>query len=248
MNLFIENKYTRWYFNIVGTRPQRVKGNEEYFESHHIMPKSMGGSNLKKNKILLTVKEHFLVHWLLTKMCVDTVHKQKMLFAFSCMLRKNSTHQRIYTSGQYTILKDAARKKRTVICSDATREKHRLCMIDFKHSEETKLKLSRDRLGDKNPMFGRKYTDEQRVNLSTVRMGHIVSEHTRNAISDSLSGRSLSEEHRISISNAQRGKPKGPASLVVCPHCDKSGGINAMGRWHFDNCKQVRLPRPMQQQ
>lgn len=24
---------------------------------------------------------------------------------------------------------------------------------------------------------------------------------------------------------------------VICPHCDKTGGINNMSRWHFDNCK-----------
>ena len=26
-------------------------------------------------------------------------------------------------------------------------------------------------------------------------------------------------------------------SVIVCPHCQKSGGSTAMPRWHFDNCK-----------
>lgn len=25
--------------------------------------------------------------------------------------------------------------------------------------------------------------------------------------------------------------------LITCPHCEKSGGNNAMKRWHFDNCR-----------
>ena len=27
--------------------------------------------------------------------------------------------------------------------------------------------------------------------------------------------------------------------IVQCPHCDKTGGSSAMGRWHFDNCKAI---------
>lgn len=31
-----------------------------------------------------------------------------------------------------------------------------------------------------------------------------------------------------------------PKPTVVCPHCGKSGGINIMGRWHFENCKEKK--------
>jgi hypothetical protein len=33
---------------------------------------------------------------------------------------------------------------------------------------------------------------------------------------------------------AMTGNPK---PKVECPHCSKIGGISAMKRWHFDNCK-----------
>lgn len=26
--------------------------------------------------------------------------------------------------------------------------------------------------------------------------------------------------------------------IVICPYCDKEGGISAMKHHHFDNCKQ----------
>lgn len=29
----------------------------------------------------------------------------------------------------------------------------------------------------------------------------------------------------------------GPKEKIECPHCKKMGGIPAMKRWHFDNCK-----------
>jgi hypothetical protein len=28
-----------------------------------------------------------------------------------------------------------------------------------------------------------------------------------------------------------------PAEKVMCPHCNKTGGIGAMKRWHFENCR-----------
>lgn len=31
--------------------------------------------------------------------------------------------------------------------------------------------------------------------------------------------------------------PKEKQSVAKCPHCDKTGGANAMTRWHFDKCK-----------
>lgn len=31
--------------------------------------------------------------------------------------------------------------------------------------------------------------------------------------------------------------PKVKQELAKCPHCDKTGGSNAMTRWHFDKCK-----------
>ena len=37
------------------------------YECHHILPKSLGGNNLKDNLCYLTVKNHFLAHWLLAK-------------------------------------------------------------------------------------------------------------------------------------------------------------------------------------
>lgn len=52
-----------------------------YYEEHHIVPRSMGGSNQKKNKVLLTAKEHFVAHHLLWK-----IHKNaKMALAFKLM-------------------------------------------------------------------------------------------------------------------------------------------------------------------
>lgn len=47
----------------------RKRGNGEYYESHHILPKSLFPlwKKRKSNIVLLTAREHFFVHELLTK-------------------------------------------------------------------------------------------------------------------------------------------------------------------------------------
>lgn len=64
--------------------------------------------------------------------------------------------------------------------------------------------------------------------------GKTHSEDSRKLIGSYHVGKKLSSEHKNSISNAQRGRPK---TKVKCPHCHKMIAINLSKRWHFDNCK-----------
>jgi hypothetical protein len=77
--IFIDSKYTRWYYNIVTNAKSRILN--EYSEKHHVIPKSCGGSNSKNNLVVLTAKEHFICHLLLTK-AVSKIYRSKMIYAF----------------------------------------------------------------------------------------------------------------------------------------------------------------------
>lgn len=65
--MFISNKYYKWYSNIIKNAQAnpRTEG-----DRHHIIPRSMGGSNSKTNIVRLTWREHFVCHLLLVK-CVQ---------------------------------------------------------------------------------------------------------------------------------------------------------------------------------
>ena len=84
--VFNDSKYTRWYNQIIEQAKVRALTNDNNTETHHVVPKSLGGSNVKDNLIVLTAREHFVCHWLLTKMVVETKQKYQMWNAFSCML------------------------------------------------------------------------------------------------------------------------------------------------------------------
>lgn len=90
--IFIDNKYTRFYYAIVNkARSEHRKKDSKLYEEHHILPVSMGGSNEKENLVFLTFREHFLVHWLLTKMVTGSA-LYSMNHAMHMMTTKSKTH------------------------------------------------------------------------------------------------------------------------------------------------------------
>jgi len=78
--IFIANKYTRIYFSIIEKARLRVLPKTEYKETHHIVPRSLGGSNEVDNLVDLTYTEHRLCHKLLVKM-TRGIDKSKMSYA-----------------------------------------------------------------------------------------------------------------------------------------------------------------------
>jgi hypothetical protein len=95
--------YQNIYYSIIEKAKTRIL--TEYFEEHHIIPKSLGGNNSKENKVLLTAREHFICHWLLWRFS-EGKDKIKMGHAFG-MMRHHSSTNRYYTSIGYEIAKKA---------------------------------------------------------------------------------------------------------------------------------------------
>ena len=64
--MFLDNKYYKWYKELTSKQDRSL---ECYTEKHHIIPKSMGGLDTKENLVVLTAREHYIAHLLLTKRC-----------------------------------------------------------------------------------------------------------------------------------------------------------------------------------
>lgn len=106
--IYLPNKYTTWYFDIINAAKTRELAG--YKEKHHIIPKSLNGSNKKDNLVSLTAREHFLCHWLLTKMTTGE-DKMKMCMALVMMRASHANHQRYntpITSRVYQQIKELA--------------------------------------------------------------------------------------------------------------------------------------------
>ena len=88
--MFKENKYYKCYYSLIENRQNNIPDSQFYTEKHHIIPKSLGGSNQKDNLVKLLPREHFLAHWLLIKMCKNKNHEIKMKHALNRMMKNNS--------------------------------------------------------------------------------------------------------------------------------------------------------------
>ena len=77
--------YQKIYDNLIKKRIENPP--TEKFERHHIVPKSLGGSNKKENIVKLTYREHFIAHLLLCKIYKPKggMDYARMLFAFNRM-------------------------------------------------------------------------------------------------------------------------------------------------------------------
>jgi hypothetical protein len=102
--------YKRIYQTIVEKAKQqdrkKVKG--VLYENHHIIPKSIGGSNNRDNLILLTPKEHYICHRLLVEIHKGTPNENKMYYAMWCMVNGLGNQKRYATSSRiYNRLREA---------------------------------------------------------------------------------------------------------------------------------------------
>jgi 5-methylcytosine-specific restriction endonuclease McrA len=181
---FISNKYTNWYYSIINSAKVRIISG--YSESHHIIPKSLGGSNLQDNLVKLTAREHFICHRLLTHMTTGD-NRKKMLYALGRFIQCNSIQERRFTARQYEIIRKAISEART----------------GNKHSAETKQKISKKRKGKfpwNKGLTGIVHSEESNIKRSNTLRGKTLEDKV---------GEIRAQEIKLKISQSKIGKPSG---------------------------------------
>ena len=227
--MFIDNKYTKWYFSIIENSNNETNS---YTERHHIIPKCMGGSNENINIVSLSAREHFICHWLLIKMVRDGDILNKLKYSFWMMSCGGTSKQnRIkVNSVQYEIakkyLKDANSKlnlgrkmnysQETMDRKKEVARKNGIKNKGRKHTEETKQKISEAQKGDKNGFFNKKHTEETKEILKDInsksweeRYGKEKSEELKKKAKERISpmrGKLHTEETKNKISFSKKGK------------------------------------------
>lgn len=94
--------YTLLYDSII----KNANTTTGYTENHHIIPKSLGGSDDKSNIVRLSAREHFICHYLLVKMYKENTNEwYKMVNAFMPMKASSGTQQRYFNSRLYEALR-----------------------------------------------------------------------------------------------------------------------------------------------
>lgn len=91
--------YQKVYNRLIERARQRQL--EGYRETHHVIPKCMGGSNDLLNLVELTAREHFICHWLLIRIHPTNF---KLAYAFwgMCNLRGKGQDRYVPSSRCYS--------------------------------------------------------------------------------------------------------------------------------------------------
>ena len=159
--MFLPNKYTIWYFSIIENAKNREIS--DYVERHHIIPRSLGGGNSKKNIVNLSAREHFICHVLLVKMLnKHTVEYKKMLHAAMLFKGMNNHQYRYINSKLYESLKKdyaiiMSKSRKGVSLSEEHKQKISSSMRGHKVSDKTKSIISEKAKSRKRKPFSDEY-------------------------------------------------------------------------------------------
>lgn len=195
MNIYsisYKSKYERWYYNIIKNAKCQIRfrGDGCYYESHHIIPLSLNGSDILENIVLLTYREHLLCHWLLTKITKGK-DKSKMIHAFWALCSYKNQHRK-HTRTPLRILEAAKITRRKQLSEEKSgRGNPMFGKAGFggkKHTKEHIEKIS----GSGNPMYGKTHSKEARQNIAEarrLRKGETKSNSMRSKLSETVKGR-----------------------------------------------------------
>jgi len=206
-----ENRIRKTYYE-----RQKINFNCQYYENHHILPRCLGGNNEKNNLVLLTAKEHFVAHKLLTYIYAGN---RKIACAFHKM-SFSKKHNELVSARDYSYARELISK---IPMSDETKQKQR----NYHPSEETKNKTS-------NTMILLRATSNPIWNKGKNKENNFIIKKSAETRSKTMKGRSLSEEHKKHKKEAQAKTPK-----ILCKYCQRiiNNSAGAYARYHGNNCK-----------
>ena len=196
--LFILNKYTQTYYRITDRARRRALPKEMYTEKHHIIPDSLGGDSSKENIAVLTAREHFICHWLLTKMLTGQA-KSKMVYALS-MMRCSSYHTRYDTKITARVYENLKGKR---IVSDVTRARMR---IASKGRTRKHVMSAEERTARGNARRGATHTEETKQKIGDAHRGKVLSEETKAKIRVARAKQVCSDETKKKMAASHAGK------------------------------------------
>lgn len=187
--------------------------NGVYLEAHHICPKSLFPEykSLKKNlwnKVLLTPRQHFIAHLILSKALPNKSTRSSIYFM---------SHIKRYESNM---------KANSKLYSEI-----RLDNYSKKKSKQTKQKLS---AAAKNKVSA--YDTINKINVKVSVEEFNKSDHLVGIVKykNVNSYRRLKSDYKLNQSLAQI---KSKQNKIQCEHCSKLSDKSNYVRWHGDNCK-----------
>lgn len=236
--MFIENKYTSLYYKLINQHGFNIRPANGYYEKHHIVPISLGGTRKKSNEIYVSARVHFLCHALLLRMVSTPKAKRSMSFAFFTMKRSNGSarydhiNSKLYEVYRVRAAKNTSGsnnpfyKKGDMIKGSKNPMWGKPCYYRMTEEEKKRWKsnISKGNLGEKNSFYGKNHSDETKELISKSRRHNIevvfVSGEVYRFNQPALLGEHLGKSRHL---GAKLYKPE-------CQHLHEKYGIESIRR------------------
>lgn len=150
----IENKFSKCYFSITSRAKSRTLDPLVKTEKHHILPKSLGGTDDNSNLAVLTLREHFICHMLLVRM---TKGKERTKMVYALWKMCHSTKEKL---NEFKLNSRTYQSVKSLMATSRTAE-------DF--TPEWRDKISKSRKGKSSWNKGIPRTVEEREKMSATR-------------------------------------------------------------------------------
>lgn len=210
--------YQKNYDMLISTRYTLKRSKKDgIFESHHIIPKCLGGTDEIENLVLLTPREHFIAHMLLHKIYADNTGLRHAILTFK-------QEGKYFNSRLY----------------ESVRNEHILYM---KTNNPSKYLSEESKLSKSEKLKRYIKTDIHRKKISEAakgkqrRLGAILSDNTKNKIKNSVkeyyANNEVSPETREKLREAMTSKKHSSETIekcklsalnrkkYTCHHCNK---------------------------
>lgn len=211
---------------------------ECYKEIHHIIPKCMGGTEDKNNLVELTAREHFICHWLLSRMYPKDA---KLSYSFWMMSTSKRPNRYIPSSRVYEEAKQLQSLLRSEqlkghLVSEKTKEKISKANKGKKRTEEERKRISDSLKGKKGNWEGKTHSEKSKQKMRESKIGNKASDETKKKMSESSKGLKRTEKQKEELSMAMRGISK---KKHECQFCKRLiGGLANLDR-HEAYCKKI---------
>lgn len=186
---------------------------EGYYEKHHVVPRCLGGSDKDSNLVLLTGREHYIAHLLLTKAYPDVLDLARAVIIF---------------------LKDKGGRKLTSRQIQYLREKQQALMRKLAASGDHPWQTEEHKAATSKRM-----TKRQNDKVSKGEHAWQTAEHAESrrqaitAMNKSDANPSRKPENKLASSLRLKAEH-------TCQFCKYTGrNITNMKRYHFANCKSL---------
>jgi 5-methylcytosine-specific restriction endonuclease McrA len=184
------------------------------YELHHITMRSMGGDDSQENLVLLTPREHFLIHFLLWKQNLNDRRFRDPIFMFK---HKGASNSRLYEVARISHINEMKTNNPSLYLDEETKLAKRNKLKQYVKTQQHRKNISKANKG-KTPRSGAVLSEDIKNKISeSVSHWHkenVVSQETREKIRIASTGRKHSDYSLEKMKQKALARPK-----YECIHC-----------------------------